>query len=471
MLPILGSTFWQSMKNKVRKSKKPSESGHSVHVNGKRTWDLRVLLEQEPRMWSACFRTPESFVKIADCLVSMYGIQPIDIHAIDESESILGDRFVPLPNLKPAGSVTLQNERLYISSMDLCRYYWRNKGNASFDRQMQSWNAGRRAALREKTKSYVHVDETNAIDTEWWDIEGILCSTKVLRKFLVSGEGARALTELARYVYQRRKFYEDSPSSPSSPKDSAFFFPSEAEDVSSAREVPAVRRRIPSKKGADCVNSLTILTPRKRPRTTRSPSFASSSMPATPLSPHAVPISPITRIGEQPWSPHASNFGAPQFSPFSLGIQPTPGTLYWRQRSGFDVGRSYDFDPRPRFGMRQPSFDGSTSGSSTTTAESGGSSSSTSSPSMGLMLLVDAAAAREEYDDQKDPMARSESRSSRSFSTDSHNSEGSTEDEREGEGSKEEKPTLVRRPSLTAGDKLRGYESSSIFRSVAVQPI
>jgi hypothetical protein len=403
-------------------------------------------------------------------VVSSYGIQPINTDTIDESESILGDSFVPLPNLKPAGSVTLQNDRLYISSMDLCHYYWRNKCDGSFDRQMQSWNAGRRAALREKTKSYVHIDEKNTIETEWWDVEGILTSTKVLRKFLVMGEGAQALSELARYVYQRRRFYEDTPSSPTPPRDAV----SESKDCCPPpKEVPAVRKRTPSMKGADGVGSLSIVTPRKKSRSMRSPSLSSSPMNTmTPLSPHAMPTSPNMRMhaNDYNWAPAAGNFGAPNFGAFAYQQHPPPPMVNWHATTDFGTGlHMYDQSLRPTFGMRQPSSDGSsTSGLSTTT----------SSRSVGLMLLVDAATAREECNDQKDNRMRSESRSSRSFSTDSRSfstdsrsSEGSIEDEQEAESDNKVKPASARRPSLSAGDKLRGYEGNSAFRPVAIHPV
>ena len=96
MLPILGSAFWQSMKNKVRKSRKPSESGHPASM--KKTWDLPTLLEQEPRMWPACFRTPESVVKIANCVASVHGVEPVNVDIIDRENGVLGSKFVPLPN-------------------------------------------------------------------------------------------------------------------------------------------------------------------------------------------------------------------------------------------------------------------------------------------------------------------------------------------------------------------------------------
>lgn len=444
MLPILGSAFWQSMKNKVRKSRKPTEGGTSPVAQVKK-WDLRLLLEQEPRMWSACFRTPESFVKIADCVVSMHGIQPVNTHAIDNADSMLGDEFIKLPNLNPAGSVMLVNDRIYISSMDLCRYYWRGKSDGAFDRQMQSWNAGRRAALREKTKSYVHIDESNVIEAEWWDIEGILTSTKVLRKFLVMPEGALALSELARYIYQRRRFYEDSPTLPTSPRESVFVM--ETDDTQ--LEMPSVRKRTPSMK-ADGSN---VNTPRKKTRGMRSPNTF-SPLPLSPLM--TMPVSPIARADwNSPYSSYSSAFVAQTQTPkLRSPIAKWPPSMLgsYFDRAGTD-GSLYD--QRSAFALRQPSFDGSTSGSSTTTEESA------TSSSTGLMLLVDAAAARENHDQKDQLNGRSDSRSSRSFSTDSRSSSGSLE---------EEKEVFARRPSLSfsAGDKL--HQSGSIFRSVALQP-
>ena len=79
MLPVLGSTFWQSMKNKVRKAKQgastttTTESVVAEHDgSGRRLWDLRILLEHEPRLWAACFRTPQSFVALANSVTSRY---------------------------------------------------------------------------------------------------------------------------------------------------------------------------------------------------------------------------------------------------------------------------------------------------------------------------------------------------------------------------------------------------------------
>ena len=48
----------------------------------------------------------------------------------------------------------------------------KDKGIGIYDRQMQSWNAGRRAALREKTKSFVYIEMNMGIEIEWWDVEG-----------------------------------------------------------------------------------------------------------------------------------------------------------------------------------------------------------------------------------------------------------------------------------------------------------
>ena len=127
----------------------------------------------------------KSFVILANCVASSKGVPPIDTHLLDYENRSYSGQQVQLPDLGEAGRTMVRDHRLYISSMDLCRYYWKDKGIGIYDRQMQSWNAGRRAALREKTKSFVYIEMNMGIEIEWWDVEGILTSTKVLRKFLV----------------------------------------------------------------------------------------------------------------------------------------------------------------------------------------------------------------------------------------------------------------------------------------------
>ena len=93
------------MKNKLRKAKKNSPDVFAEGTNSTRVWDLRVLFEQEPRLWAACFRTPKSFVVLANCVATSRGVSPIDPHSLDlQAQNFLMQPFL-LPNLGKAGTI------------------------------------------------------------------------------------------------------------------------------------------------------------------------------------------------------------------------------------------------------------------------------------------------------------------------------------------------------------------------------
>lgn len=374
---MLGTTFWQSMKNKMRKAKKSSGDSMSMEdTKASRVWDLRILFEQEPRMWAACFRTPESFVVLANCVTSRRGVVPIDTQVLDLQ--VHGFRTKPpkLPNLGAAGRVVLRSNRLYISAMDLCRYYWKDKGIGTYDRQMQSWNAGRRAALREKAKSFVYIEECLGVETEWWDVEGILTSTKVLRKFLVEAEGAEPLSQLARYVYQCRDFYGDAPSGTNSP--SRGLFAAEDSSTSSSKrsgstpEPVGVRKRTPSMKAEGTKITLSTTGLNVSPTKRRKSSMGSTPSPPPPTSPIAM-RNTLSNVSSQsigsplyaisPRSPRSPDHN------FSQNSRWSPSGTPFQQMIREHIGS-------PKFNFHQP-FDAGGDGASNS--------------AVGLMLLVDAA--------------------------------------------------------------------------------
>lgn len=373
---MLGTTFWQSMKNKMRKAKKNlPDHVPTDDTNCKRVWDLRILFEQEPRMWAACFCTPESFVVLANCVTSQSGVVTADTHVLDMQRQNFPMQPPKLPDLGAAGRVAMRGNRLYISAMDLCRYYWKEKGFGTYDRQMQSWNAGRRAALREKTKSFVHIEDFMGVETEWWDVEGILTSTKVLRNFLVQPEGAEPLSQLAQFIYQCRDFYGNSQSNVSSPARGLFgaddgSLSGSGASGSSPECVPSVRKRTPSMKAeGSAVSGSTIgpncVSPKRRKRT-----MSSTPSPPPPSSPIAM-RNTLSNISHQsicsplydssPRSPRSPSGqysrGSPTDTPFQQMIREHIGT--------------------PEIKFRGPAFSDARAGSTAS--------------AVGLMLLVDAA--------------------------------------------------------------------------------
>ena len=68
--------------------------------------------------YSKVFRHP-----YFNCVASSKGVPPIDTHLLDYENRNYSGQQVQLPDLGEAGRTMVRDHRLYISSMDLCRYY------------------------------------------------------------------------------------------------------------------------------------------------------------------------------------------------------------------------------------------------------------------------------------------------------------------------------------------------------------